>query len=462
MSNFGYARSAADLAIAMGQARAHAERARVGTWASAIQSIPQNVLAFVQARDQRAAAAEQQRVRALQTRALERDEQRSLASYAEDDAIKSVLQKMVDPETGRIDWAKAIPEIELINPAKADTHRQRLTAEQREIAQYTANFTGDILSAEPDQRPVRYQSFRQAFSKLPAGNALPAAYDENAVRDLHLRSLATLGKEPTRAQAEKIATRSITVRNPDGTETVQIVEDTPGQTFTSTPTPDKPNQPVERLVDGRKRDVVWGADGNWYFPGDLKKPIAAARVRPVPDRSKEEPDDPLYARDRQEYLDYVRVHNKQQEDLANQEPMAGEVRPPYKYQPPMTSDEWRVRAKGRGAAGAPAAPSSVALGVERPTSDMLAGWEAQRTGTTPQNAAVPVGPGSSAATTRPSTAITQPAVTAPSMPKPQANTPAATAPRGNVTIGAVVMYQGKRYRVKGFRADGQAALEPLE
>lgn len=59
-----------------------------------------------------------------------------------------------------------------------------------------------------------------------------------------------------------------------------------------------------KIVDGRRRDVLLGSDGNWYFPGDTKKPISEARVRPVPDKEPEPKatDDPALPRGVVDYL----------------------------------------------------------------------------------------------------------------------------------------------------------------
>ena len=58
--------------------------------------------------------------------------------------------------------------------------------------------------------------------------------------------------------------------------------------------PVKPDEPEKvtydletRMVDGKERDVLLGSDGNFYFPGDTKKPVSADRVRPVPKKETE-------------------------------------------------------------------------------------------------------------------------------------------------------------------------------
>lgn len=74
-------------------------------------------------------------------------------------------------------------------------------------------------------------------------------------------------------------TREVKVRNPDGTESIQIVEDTPGQTFTSTPAPTKVTfgnlSPV--MAGGKRTLVRTGSDGKLY---DLKGSVVTADVSP--------------------------------------------------------------------------------------------------------------------------------------------------------------------------------------
>jgi len=61
----------------------------------------------------------------------------------------------------------------------------------------------------------------------------PEAYDED-----FFNRMVNYGQEPEKPKAPGV--REVKTRNPDGSETIQIVEDTPGQTFTSAPPPKPP------------------------------------------------------------------------------------------------------------------------------------------------------------------------------------------------------------------------------
>lgn len=90
------------------------------------------------------------------------------------------------------------------------------------------------------------------------------------------------------AKPEKIGTREVKVRNPDGSETVQIVQDTPGQTFQSAAppkTPEKPklyevtvpgpNGPVKKLVG--EAEMRAGVD-EYKAPPAAKPPTGQERT----------------------------------------------------------------------------------------------------------------------------------------------------------------------------------------
>ncbi len=83
-------------------------------------------------------------------------------------------------------------------------------------------------------------------------------------------------------QAEAVAkragelpkTRQITARNPDGSETIQIVRDEPGVTFTSAPEPPKVTygQPVTVMVQGRPVLARPGSDGSMLVVHGMTPP----------------------------------------------------------------------------------------------------------------------------------------------------------------------------------------------
>lgn len=81
--------------------------------------------------------------------------------------------------------------------------------------------------------PKRLEQFRQAFS------------DPTKIRSV---VDGILGKTPVVPK-----TREIKVTNPDGTETIRVVEDTPGQEFTSTPPPKAPGSIEQQISDALAR-----------------------------------------------------------------------------------------------------------------------------------------------------------------------------------------------------------------
>ena len=93
-------------------------------------------------------------------------------------------------------------------------------------------------------------------------------------------------------------TREVKTRNPDGSETVQIVADKPGQTFASAAPAAPPvtyGQPVSALVNGRRQMVRPGSDGAYYVGGQK----VAGTVEPYdkPERVPEEPLVPIMGPD---------------------------------------------------------------------------------------------------------------------------------------------------------------------
>lgn len=86
--------------------------------------------------------------------------------------------------------------------------------------------------------------------------------------------------------------REIKVRNADGSETIQIVEDTPGQTFNSAAAPKDITygQPVAATVNGRRAFVRAGSDGKTY---SMSGQAITTPVTPVVEQSSD--NEPLVA-----------------------------------------------------------------------------------------------------------------------------------------------------------------------
>lgn len=281
MSNMAYAQSVSDMVLEIGRARAQGELGKAAAWTGAVQQIPRTLGSWAQARDNRKVEAENARVREMQMRGLERDEQRSLADWNDEQQIRAL-----GPLVGNDPQAMA-REVGVINPAKAAPFRQQANVEKTETERFINRWAGSILNLPEEKRPEAWGHLRTtlATAKPHAVSMLPEAYSEGFVRDLYTQTMNddqfadSLKPKPTPQ------TETITINNPDGTQTIKMVEKKPGQEFTNTPPAAKVTfNPEIRIVDGQRSDVLLGSDGNWYFPGDTKKPIPAARVRPVQEK----------------------------------------------------------------------------------------------------------------------------------------------------------------------------------
>src|SRR3990167_7660411 len=86
-TNYGYANAMANLVLEIGRAKAQGEIGKAAAWTGAVQNIPRTLGNWVQARDNRKSDAENARIRDLQARGLEREEQRSLADWDDEQQI---------------------------------------------------------------------------------------------------------------------------------------------------------------------------------------------------------------------------------------------------------------------------------------------------------------------------------------------------------------------------------------
>ena len=204
----------ANLVLEAGRARANAQLGKADAWRGAIQSIPGNLAGWAEARDRRTQDAERQadraqaaQVRAMQIRGLERDEQRSLAEWDEDQQIRAL-----GPLVGN-DPSALAREVGVINPAKAAPYQRQATQAQAELQSTIHRWTGSILHLPDEKRPEAWTRFRRA---TPKGSELPEPYDEGLVRDLFLQSAtdeqfeAATKPAPTPALIQRDPTRDLT------------------------------------------------------------------------------------------------------------------------------------------------------------------------------------------------------------------------------------------------------------
>jgi hypothetical protein len=104
----------------------------------------------------------------------------------------------------------------------------------------------------PELRAMLYPRLRESAVKAvpELGQSLPEQFDEKAWPELS-KAARAFGEQP-----KQPGTREIKVRNADGSESIQIVADKPGQTFESAAAPGPkhmvtvpgPNGPVQRLA----------------------------------------------------------------------------------------------------------------------------------------------------------------------------------------------------------------------
>ena len=465
-----YGAQVADLIRDRGRIEAQRAGTRGATLASAFQAAPRALAGFVQARDAQRLAAQAEAERAEDRQWQGQQRKRTMADWSRQDAITDAARMVPLGPDGQPDYGQIATEVGLIDPMAAAPYRQLAEADiatAKRVAQEKAETIAKELRGTKDQT-----TWDAALKRLETKGirGVPRVFDVGT-RDSSVAEALSFGEWLRTQTTETPKTREIKVANPDGTETIQVVEDRPGQTFTSTPA--KPNvtfgQPEIAMV-GTKRDyIVKGVrpDGTWawYLPNS-DTPFTG-RVQPLEEKPAGEKD-PLYARDRQEYADYVRVHDKQQEgrtqpgiNPATGQPSALVAPVPMVYERPETFEVWRVRAKGRAPGGAPVRARTPLLPPRRlPGRERRAAILERRGAVRPGAPSAPLGP--APANAAPMSQRPTAPVTAPSTPTVQRPTPSASTTRPNVAIGSDVMYQGKRYRVKAIGADGQAELELVQ
>lgn len=129
----------------------------------------------------------------------------------------------------------------------------------RELIDTLRRSHGDVVDdpAWRQQKSAQFQGRQAALEDIYAAAKLPTVQGAGGV-------LVGPSKKTER-------TREVRTTNPDGSETIQIVADTPGQTFTGAALAQKVTygQPDTFVVDGRKRTLRPGSDGK-YYDADLK------------------------------------------------------------------------------------------------------------------------------------------------------------------------------------------------
>lgn len=165
--------------------------------------------------------------------------------------------RLVPPrEDGRPDLAGIAREWNYIDPLKAYPLFQEASKEEQaqlaQLAEQSAQavkMIGAVLQLPPPQRQAAYSQLReQAITEgLAKPEEVPESYSEGWLRG-QLLQLMPAAEFAKLLQEQKVPTRAVTTKNPDGSETTAIVEDTPGQTFTGAPPPKPEPQNIEAAL----------------------------------------------------------------------------------------------------------------------------------------------------------------------------------------------------------------------
>jgi len=177
----------------------------------------------LKARRQAAAALQEQREAIA--------EQRRQQMAAAEDAAQRGQRVRAMFQTGQpVTFDMVAGEVGVEEATKMMTAIAGLAEKGREGLARTAAAFGDV----PDwMKEDTYAEMRRKAAQAGLGN-LPAQWNPDVIKFLARQGLSV--KEQTElAQPKPKPTRLVTTRNPDGSETSQIVEDTPGQVFTSAP-----------------------------------------------------------------------------------------------------------------------------------------------------------------------------------------------------------------------------------
>ena len=231
-----YGAQVADLLREQGRIRGNRELTRGATLASAFQAVPQALSGFLQAREARRLATQAEADRTADRRWQDQTRERTMADWGRENAVRDIARLVPPGAGGRPDYDRIASEVSLIDPLAAQPYRQIAEsdlAKARRDAQERAETIAKELGPTKDQGTWDAAVNRLAKKGI---NGVPRVFGI-ATRDAAVAEALSFGQwlQQTQAALEPKKTREIKVANPDGTETIQVVEDVPGQTFTSTP-----------------------------------------------------------------------------------------------------------------------------------------------------------------------------------------------------------------------------------
>lgn len=275
-NNLGFALAAADLIMQGAKARSMAAYNRSAILGDAVRRIPGNVGSLVQARDARQAQEKRDQVFDLQLQDAKLTQQRTMKDMADEQAIRDLFGLVPRTPQGEMDYGRIAEEAMTIDPVRAAQIQQvgeqaRVRGRQRaqERAETVARELFDVQDQDGWERAMSRLSKKGIDTK-----GLPTIFDRSW-RDTAVAEAMTFAQWVAGKAPEEFTLNPGDVRFRGDTKIAENV---------------KPTEPVQikateiRLVDGRRRDVILGDDGNWYLPGNMQTPIAGDRVRPLPEK----------------------------------------------------------------------------------------------------------------------------------------------------------------------------------
>ncbi|HEY3159114.1 MAG TPA: hypothetical protein VGJ78_09175 [Vicinamibacterales bacterium] len=256
--NTAYAAQVAPLIMQQGQITSMAQFARAKAISDMVQNIGAMPMQFMQMRDQRQAQQQQQQLRTVQTQNAKLEHDQRMREFNDEQTIRGIFDTTPAAPEGGTDWEAIGTQVSKVNPKRGEEYLQ-IGAEHKanaaKIMQANLETMGRVFRGATAQNwESRKQQVREGLGPAAAAG-IPDTYDPEWVQEVN-EHLLTANEWLTR----------------------------------NTPHPPSPTrEPVTKLLDGTEADLIPGADGNWYLPGDVKTPIAPSRVKPLPRASDNRP-----------------------------------------------------------------------------------------------------------------------------------------------------------------------------
>jgi hypothetical protein len=243
--------SISDILLAQGQRSAESRRRlgeiSAGMWSNLGQQASGAIQQYVQHQQQEPIRKQEQEIRDLQLGKLKRDDaaeaQEAEVESRRNAAFTDLLSRgMPDPREvltiyGPERGSKIAQGLQAFN----DLATKRVADAKKTAGDLALGFS----QFTPEMRQQLWPSVRQAAidGGLGTPDTIPEDPTDEFLRGVVVWSQGEAPKQP--------GTREIKVRNADGSESIQIVTDTPGQTFQSAPDPKPMREVVVRGPNGR-------------------------------------------------------------------------------------------------------------------------------------------------------------------------------------------------------------------